>query len=188
MASTPLESLGHRGVLQSPLQSPPERRAATASQRASQIARHILGSPGTWPHALQPRTGCRVCMERGQWGRSGHRSSSQLCFIKGPAQTIPGPWPEGGGRGMMAAAPHLYSHRAPAPRCAWESLCTCLLTPGGEDLHGGECVSGEGWGPERGDSGPHMAASWPSTILNCCVLLARSLTRSTMSLEAEGDG
>ncbi|XP_039577169.1 uncharacterized protein LOC120507999 [Passer montanus] len=45
------------------------------------------------------------------------------------------------------------------PRCAWESLCTCLFTPGREDLHGGKCMSGEGWGPERGDSGPE-AITW----------------------------
>lgn len=146
-----------------PPQSPPESRAGTASQRGShvacQIARHILASPGTWPHALQPTAGCWFCMERGQRGRSGHRSTSQLCFIMGTAQTIPGPWPEGGQRDMMATALHHCSHRAPAPRCAWVSLYTCLLTPGGEDLHGGKCMSGEGWGPERGDSGPE-AITW----------------------------
>lgn len=61
------------------------------------------------------------------------------------------------------------------PSALRESLCTGLLRRA--EGRGGAAAQGH-----------HMAASWPSTILNCCVLLARSLTRSTMSLEAAGDG
>lgn len=91
----------------------------------------------------------------------------------------------------MAAAPHLYSHRAPASRCAWESLMYMSAYTGWRGLAWrGMHVWGRVGVRERGQwpLGHHMAASWPSTILNCCVLLVRSLTRSTMSLEAEGDG
>lgn len=54
----------------------------------------------------------------------------------------------------------------------------------------GTHVRGQGGGRGEGTAaqGHHMAASWPSTILNCCVLLVRSLTRSIMSLEAAGEG
>lgn len=57
-------------------------------------------------------------------------------------------------------------------------------------LWSGMHVWGQGGGHGEGTAAPghYMAASWPSTILNCCVLLARSLTRSIMSLEAAGEG
>lgn len=81
---------------------------------------------------------------------------------------------------MMATATQPWMSD-PRALSAWYCLCTGPF-PSGRGL----ALRGRREG--TASRGHHMAASWPSTILNCCVLLARSLTRSTMSFEAAGEG
>lgn len=79
--------------------------------------------------------------------------------------------------------------RAPGPRQSWG-----YLSPNLQDIHFQDrCLESSDHGcplpsPHTLVLGSQAAASWPRTRRNCCVLWPSSLTLSTMSWAAEGDG
>lgn len=107
VASTPLRSghLGGPAVVEQPAAS-------------SQLVRHI---PILIQQGHSPTTS-RLVVLHGDAGTSRHKSTSQTLLHYGHgSKTNPGFWSEGGKRerGIMTAAPHPSSSRAPNAWCTW---------------------------------------------------------------------